>query len=777
MAGIVILLFSFSLSTPLFKVPYSHVIYARNGELLGALVATDGQWRFPPQPVKDSRFAIAIIEYEDRRFRYHPGVDPIAIARAAVQNIREGRIVSGGSTITMQTIRLARGNRNRTFYEKIIEVILALRLELTHSKDDILALYVSNAPFGGNVVGLEAAAWRWFGRSTEELSWAEAATLAVLPNSPGLVHPGRNRDTLKQKRDSLLDRLAKRGFITEETRLLAKIEPLPQEPRPLPRQAPHLLARTFMEQQSQNRQRSFFHKRNDHARITTTIDYRIQERASVILNRWSSRFQGNGVMNAAAIILDTQTGEVLAYVGNVHSRIAGDVDIIPAPRSSGSLLKPFLYAAMLDSGELMPAGLVSDIPTRIGSYSPENNTRTFVGMIPADQALARSVNIPAVRKLRSFGVDRFARLLRSLGVSTLFRHGDDYGLPLILGGAEVTLWDMAGLYAGLARTATAEIESRDSKFFSPTYYPRVVKTEGRQNLTRVSPISPGAAYLTLDALTYVVRPGEEAAWQNFASARRIAWKTGTSFGFRDAWAIGTTSRWTVAVWVGNATGEGRAELRSTTTAAPVLFEIFSFLGSSEWFEKPFYDLKVAEVCFLSGFPAGGNCEAIRITSLPRNAPFHNPCPFCRTVTLNEAQDRQVVLTANTIERTITRRWFVMPPAEEWFFTRWNLDYRVLPPFEGVSARSTPLALFNPEENSQIYVPVEIDGRLGQVVFMAAHRDSNATIHWHLNEQFLGSTQVFHEMETRPATGVHLLSVVDNFGNTVQRRFRILSAAD
>ena len=266
-AGIAILLFSFSLSTPLFKTPYSPVLYDRNNELLGAVTATDGQWRFPPQNVKDSKFATAIIEYEDRRFRFHPGIDPVAIIRAGIQNIKAGKIVSGGSTITMQTIRLSRGNRNRTFFEKFIEMILALRLEVTHSKEDILAIYASNAPFGGNVVGLEAAAWRWFGRSTDELSWAEAATLAVLPNGPGLVHPGKNRDILKQKRDALLDHLAKQGFIVEEALRLAKSEPLPLEPKQLPRLAPHLLSRIVTEQKT----------KPGFSYINTTLDSKIQE--------------------------------------------------------------------------------------------------------------------------------------------------------------------------------------------------------------------------------------------------------------------------------------------------------------------------------------------------------------------------------------------------------------------------------------------------------------------------------------------------------------------
>ncbi|MDR1411275.1 MAG: transglycosylase domain-containing protein, partial [Spirochaetaceae bacterium] len=450
--GTLLLIFALALPDPLFSPPYSPVLYGRGGELLGARVARDGQWRFPPGPQVNGRFAAALLEYEDRRFRYHPGIDPVAVCRAFFQNLRAGRIVSGGSTLTMQTIRLSRQSSRReaglsagrTLLEKAVEAVLALRLEIALSKDEILALYAAHAPFGGNVVGLEAASWRWFGRSAEDLSWAEAAALAVLPNSPSLVHPGRNRELLREKRDALLGRLFSRGLIGEETFFLARSEALPAEPLPLPQLAPHLLSRILGEQGG---------GQGAYSRIDTTLDKAMQEQADRIMNRWALRFAENNVMNGACLVMDTPSGEVRAYIGNVRSSEAADVDIIDSPRSSGSILKPFLFAAMLDSGDILPVSLVSDIPTRVGSYSPENISRNYLGAVPAASALARSLNIPAVRSLRRYGVSRFARLLRSLGVSTLFRPDDEYGLPLILGGAEVTLWDMAGLYAGLARTS------------------------------------------------------------------------------------------------------------------------------------------------------------------------------------------------------------------------------------------------------------------------------------------------------------------------------------
>jgi penicillin-binding protein 1C len=283
-------------------------------------------------------------------------------------------------------------------------------------------------------------------------------------------------------------------------------------------------------------------------------------------------------------VINTKTGETAAYVGNTNTIHTPDVDIVVSWRSSGSLLKPFLYAAMLDSGDILPTSLVSDIPTRIGSFSPENITRNYLGVVPANEALARSLNVPAARSLRIYGGDQFAQLLRSLGITTLFRPSSEYGLPLILGGAEVTLWEITGLYAGLGRASAAYPDEEAAEvFFYPSVFPKKDSTGKKDRRIKgqlaSSLISSGAAWLTLDALVYGVRPGEEALWQEYAGARNIAWKTGTSYGFRDAWAIGVTPEWTVGVWIANASGEGRAELRSAVTAAPVLFEIFSALDS------------------------------------------------------------------------------------------------------------------------------------------------------------------------------------------------------
>lgn len=780
------LLFLLSLPDPLFRVPYSPVLYDRHGELLGAQVAQDEQWRLPLEGPVNAKFGTALRVFEDRRFYLHPGVDPIALFRAAFQNIRQGRVVSGGSTLTMQTVRLIRGNQRRTLFEKLVEAILAFRLECSYSKKEILALYSAHAPFGGNVVGLEAASWRWFAHPSRDLSWAEAATLAVLPNNPGLVHPGANRAILREKRDALLRRLFSLGYLDRDTYYLALREDLPGPPKNLPQLAPHLLVRMARETGT--------------PRIVSTLDGTLQRRATEILERYVRQFSRNAVMNGACLILDTKTGEVLAYVGNVFA--TGDevsygrsVDIIGAPRSSGSLLKPFLYAAMLDSGELMPTELVSDIPTRVGSYNPENFNKNYLGAIPADQALARSLNIPAVRELRTYGVDRFARLLRSLGFTTLFRPGDEYGLPLVLGGAEVSLWDTTAVYAGLARRALLDetrgiffpARYRDNTaegfgFSAPMPIPGPIPASIRlPPPAETPPLSRGSAWLALEALSMVNRPGEDGAWELFSSSRKVAWKTGTSFGFRDAWSIGTTPEYTVGVWIGNASGEGRAELQGSLTAAPVLWELFSALPETTWFPRPETELMPVEVCSKSGLPLSQNCDDSRIIYIPRLAPRKESCHYCMTVPVSGDGAYRVQIHPGMSEQIKYEHRFVLPPAEEYFYKRWNLTYRGLPPpapsqqvMRGGRSPSTEMALVSPEANSAIYIPIELDGTPGQLVCTATHRRSDAVIFWHLDDQYVGSTRTNHQIELRPGPGPHVLTLVDDTGASLGRRLTILS---
>ena len=780
----VLLLFAFWALVPLvsFDDPLSTVVLDRDGELLGASIAADGQWRFGLAGSVPEKFAAAITTFEDRRFYWHPGVDPLALARAAVSNLRRGDVVSGGSTLTMQVVRLSRKGRPRTFTEKAIEAVLALRLTLSLSKTQVLGLYAAYAPYGGNTVGLDAAAWRYFGREARQLSWAETATLAVLPNAPSLVHPGRNRELLLAKRNRLLDTLRDRGAIDAMTATLAKREPLPPAPAPLPMLAPHLVARLGPSgaaggvSRAEKRGRRF--RAGDASPwVRTTLRRPLQERVAEVVGRHRAALAENGVWNAAALVLDVPTGEVLAYVGNQWppaDEHGEHVDVVPAPRSTGSVLKPFLYASMLEAGEVLPAQLVPDVPTHIGSFHPENFDRAYAGAVPAAQALARSLNVPAVRMLRAHGVDRFCAVLRRLGITTLTQPGEHYGLALILGGAEGTLWDVTGAYAGLARSALAPApDSARRAFFAPTFLP------ARGAKGAEAPLGPGASYLTLEAMLEVERPGDEVAWRAFGSARKIAWKTGTSYGFRDAWAVGVTPRHAVGVWVGNADGEGRPGLTGHSAAAPILFDLFDALPGAGWFSPPAEGLEDVDVCARSGMRAGPNCETRRAELVTRGGLDSPPCSFCRLVHTDAAALWQVHADCEPAAAIRSIAWFVLPPALETHYRRLHADYRPPPPYRpdcrealGVSG-SASLSFVYPREGAAVYVPLEMDGSVGRVVFEAAHRDPGARVFWHLDDEYQGETRDIHEMALAPHPGPHVLVLVDERGETVRRRFTVV----
>ena len=406
---ILFLVFWFSIPKTLFPDSYSYVIEDRDGNLLSAAIAPDGQWRFPYDETVPYKFIKCITTFEDKRFYNHPGVDILALGRATVRNIKSYQVVQGGSTLTMQVMRLSRQGKKRSFLEKIIESIQSVRLECTYSKKEIMALYASHAPFGSNVVGLDAAAWRYYGRSPKKLSWGEMAALAVLPNAPSLVHPGKNSLTLLKKRDLLLDKLLKNNTIDSNTCYLAKLESLPGKPLPLPQLAPHLLQRFRSDVKNGNISAD---------KSLTTIDENLQQKVTEIIDRHHAILKGNSINNACALVLDVRTGNVLAYVGNVYDLsnpdLQSDVDVIKAPRSPGSALKPILYASAFSEGLILPHSLLPDIPTQIGGYTPENYDRNYDGAVPASLALSRSLNIPAVKVLQQYKFNKSTPLHNSL---------------------------------------------------------------------------------------------------------------------------------------------------------------------------------------------------------------------------------------------------------------------------------------------------------------------------------------------------------------------------
>ncbi|WP_316811867.1 penicillin-binding protein 1C [Pedobacter heparinus] len=776
-----VLLIAFLLALPakLFRTPTSYVLEASNGELLSASIAKDGQWRFPVADTIPEKFAQCIVAFEDKRFYQHPGVDILAMGRAMRQNFKARSVVSGGSTLSMQVIRLSR-RESRTIWQKLIELLLALRLEIGHSKNDILKLYAANAPFGSNVVGLEAASWRYFGRSPDGLSWGEMATLAVLPNSPSLVHPGKNSARLIKKRNDLLDRLVVFGILDRQTANLSKLEPIPGKPQALPQYAPHLLNRF---------KTGLGAAGNKGTRVTSTLDYELQLKVNALLRRYNNRYRANDINNIAALVLDVKNGSVRSYVGNMYqpenAALESHVDMIRAPRSPGSTLKPLLYASMLNDGFILPRTLIPDIPTQIGGYAPQNYDLGYDGAIPADQALSRSLNIPAVKMLQQYKYQRFYDKLKKLGFSTLNQPADHYGLSLILGGSEVTMWDLARTYMGMARTLNhfndyqGKYNPRD--YDDPAYLKGKRDTRYDQDEAQLnSVIDHGSIWNAFNAMEELMRPGEEGLWEQFSSSQRLAWKTGTSFGFRDAWAIGLNPDYVVCVWVGNADGEGRPGLTGIDVAAPVLFDIFRLLPTGHWFQTPKTKLKKMRVCRQSGYKAGEYCRELREELVAPAGEKTGLCPYHKLVHLDRTGTYRVTDACETPADMKHEPWFLLPPAMEYYYKIRHSDYKLLPPFKpgcDDAGSNYVMDMIYPKQNASIYVPLELDGSRGKVVLNATHRNADAKIYWHIDGAYVATTKNYHQLAVSPAAGKHTLTLVDENGERLVQTFTILDKAE
>ncbi|RMA66114.1 penicillin-binding protein 1C [Ulvibacter antarcticus] len=761
-------LWFFCLPSEVFDVPTATVVESKEGIMLGARIADDGQWRFPKMDSVPYRFEQSILHFEDEYFYKHPGFNPVSIGKALWGNLTTDKR-RGGSTITQQVIRISRKNKGRNYGEKLIEIVQATRLEAGYSKEEILGLYASYAPFGGNVVGLETASWRYFGIPSEELSWGQSAALAVLPNAPSLIFPGKNESILKTKRDRLLLKLFQKEIIGQTTYELALDERLPGKPFPLPELAAHLTEKIRQSHRGE--------------RIQSTIDYSLQKKINQISKEHYNILSQNQINNLAVLVLDIESREVLAYIGNAPTTRENNnyVDIISKSRSTGSILKPFLYAAMLDSGELLPNTLVADIPTIVNGYSPQNFDKKFSGAVPASVALSRSLNIPAVRMLRSHGLERFYNELQQMNFSNISHPSDYYGLTLILGGAESSLWDITKAYAGMASGLSffnnSSSEYRTNEFIDPVYIRNEVADFGK--IRNSSPLyNAGAIYNTLNSLQKVNRPQGEENWSFFSNSQPIAWKTGTSYGFKDAWAVGVTSKYAIGVWVGNADGEGRPGLTGIQTAAPILFDVLDVLPKSDWFATPYDELIEAKVCTKSGHLAGVFCDDFTSQWIPKEGIKTTACTYHQKVFLDASEKLRVNSSCFELSEMKQKSWFALPPVMEYYYASQHPEYKPLPDFAQGCLREGEhtMEFIFPKKNETILLPKDFDENLSEVVFKLAHRSPDTTVYWYLDSQFIGSTQTFHEIALSPKSGTHFLTATDQLGNELRQQVEISKAS-
>lgn len=744
--GVFLLYLLIPLPNPLFNADYSLVVKDENGKDLRIFLNQKEQWCLPPEdsiviPIKLEQ---SVITYEDRYFKWHPGVNPVSITRALYQNISEKRIVSGASTITMQVARL-RKKQKRTYSQKIIEMFLAVKIDLHYSKDEILKLYLNHAPYGGNIIGYRTASRRYFDKEPNQLSWAEAATLTVLPNAPGLVSPSANKGTLKKKRNKLLEKLYISGKINKEVYELAILEPIPDKEYRFKILAPHLT------------QEIKFSNPNDKI-VNTTIDYKLQSYIEQLTRSYIAYQRNLGITNGAVLVTETQTGKVKAYVGSqgfFDFEGLGQVNGIIAPRSSGSVLKPFLYALSIDEGIIIPQTLIKDVPSYFDAFAPNNADEKFNGIVTSKDALIRSLNVPAVRLLNTYGVYRFYSFLKNAGTSTLFRTAEDYGLPLIIGGAEITVWDISMLFRGLANNG----------IFSPNYYLKLdsAKVENSPQL-----ISPGACYLTLEMMKELKRPGAEYYWEQYQNQKPIAWKTGTSYGHKDAWAVGVSPQWTIAVWIGNFEGEGNKNLSGAGSAGPLMFEIFNYLPhdpQKKWFEKVEMNFKDAIICKETGFLAGEYCDNRDTVDVPM---FMNPlrlCPFHHNVFVDKEEKNEVC--SYCWEPGYHEKHILSYPADvEYYLRKRGQIIEQIPEHKPGCNHLTSInqiEFLYPTDSSLIQIPRDFDEQYQKIISKIAHKNPSKKVYWYLDDFYLGSTVNNHSRAIDLDIGWHLIMVMDEEG--------------
>ncbi len=735
---------------------YSKVLYSKEGILLSASISIDQQWCFPMDEEIPQKLIDCIITYEDEYFHYHPGINPVAITKALIENLKTGKTMRGASTIPMQVMRMKNKHAQRNWYNKIKETVAAIKYSLLHRDETILREWCEIAPFGGNTIGIKAAALRYFGRAVDKLSWSEYALLAVMPNGPSSANLTKNRDVLQNKRDFLLRKLHTIGYFDASELELYLGEELPIETKAIPQYAYHALL--------------FLSKKYPEKYIfRSTIPYDIQLRIEELLERESSFLKMDDIRNIAAVVIDVKSNQLLAYQGNVKTANGkfSYVDITQAPRSYGSLLKPLLYAHTLETSQLLPNEMVADIPTAIGDFQPENFDKKYRGAVPFEEMLIQSLNVPAVRVLNTVGMQSFYGLIKELDIAYLNKGADYYGLSIILGGGESSLWDLGRIYKGLAQNYSGFTDP-----FKPT---QCLLDENSIQSKSSFQFSAGTMDYLVKAMSDLTRPREEKSWQIYNTDYKIAWKTGTSYGHKDAWAIGFNGRYMVAIWVGNEGGEGRFDLTGITKAAPVMFKIFNVLPDNQWFATPpqYAKREIITVCTESGKIAGPLCKMTHKITTDHTSFKYQPCHYHQEVFMNK--DGYAVSESCKGNAVRKDTLFVLPSYMEYYYKSAHMSYTGLPLHDpSCQPTSTACKIIYPNDGLKIFLPKESLEKQNDLIVKAYHREKDAKLYWFVDNDYKTVTVAApHDCVLKVSVGTHKLTITDQWGNKDQVEFEIL----
>lgn len=709
----------------------------------------------------DPDYLEALIRYEDKRFRWHAGVDPIAAARALWLNVRHQGVVSGGSTITMQLVRLLEP-RPRRLSSKAIEAFRAMQLEVRLSKAEILSAYVSFISFGRNLEGVEAASFAYFSHSATELTAAEIVTLLAVPQKPAkrFPHPD-NRERLLRARNRIAKRLVSQGVIREHGKssevLLEEIRsaPIVERTKPLPRHAAH--AAFWLKAREPQRRR-----------FETTLDRGAQRMAEALLRAEQSQLAARGIHNGAVVVIEHESSRVRALVGNFDffdARHGGQIIGFQQPRSTGSALKPFIYALGLDRGLILPEQLTTDVPVTYGGYSPNNYDGRFAGLVTMESALAASLNVPFVRVLSSVGVERFVGLLSVSGVVSLDSSPGYYGLSAAIGAMELTPLELASLYSMLAQHGR----------FRPARVLREMSPESPRQV-----LSSGASYLTRRALASRDRPDFPSRRRFSGMPARIHWKTGTSYGHRDAWAAGSGDRYSAVVWLGNFDNTPSFDLVGADASGPILFDLLEALSersSPPRGSGPSGDLAGIEVCAYSGHVPGPACpETKRVLALRTQVP-PLACPYHIAVDVDVETGEALNPTCYQGRRYERRSFMVWPATVRRWLSERHRFLPTPPTLAGacrIAATASAPVIVSPQRGLSLVLLPGVPASDQEMPLEAEAQDSMSQLSWFVDGEFLGTSDAAERVWWTPSLGDHEFLVTNRHGQSDRMHMKVRS---
>lgn len=738
--------------------PHAQIVVDRHGGWLRAYSSDDGRrtWRVPiTRDALPDSLVHAVISFEDRRFRRHFGIDPIAAGRALFDNARAGRVVSGASTLTMQVARMLR-RRPRTLRAKVVEAFVAVQLEMHMSKDEILTAYLNLAPYGGNIEGVGAASWFYYGKPVSQLRPDESAALAAIPNAPNRLRPDRDKDALRIRRNDVLTRMASDGLISADEAEAARALPILAERRAVPFGAPHLAG--------------LLHRREPRATtIQTTIDPEIQRSAERLLEHHIRGLESKGIANGAVVIIENETRAVRAWVGSkafFDLASQGQVDGALALRSPGSTLKPFVYAMALDRGLIGLSTLLDDVPIHYQDWSPVNFDGKWRGVVSARDALASSLNVPAVKLAERLEPDGLVQFLHRAQLSGFRDNLERYGLATVLGGCEVSLLELTNLYATLAQGGQHRppiLTAGDSE---------VVERAASTTL-----LSEDAAYLISEILTDVRRPELPDNWKDAVAMPRLAWKTGTSYGRRDAWSVGYNRQFTVGVWVGNFDGRGVPELVGVQAAAPLLFAIAQVLpgaASDGWIPRP-VGVSSREVCALSGaLPTAGCPHRVMELALRDRAPLAR-CGHHVAMDIDDDTGLRLCSKCRRFHPHHQEVHVVWPAGVATFLGRSGLAVDPVPKHNplcsSVLVGDAPMIQW-PRDGDHFVLRPGVPLSHQQIALLASSEGGVGRMFWFMDDGLISEGPAGERVMLDPVLGMHRLTVVDDQGRSASIRIAI-----